>query len=120
MKRALGVVVLGLVLAGCSGGGSEVAPTTTTTVPPLKTIVTSDAPTPAVTEQAFIDTLNSYGLDTSDRAAAIKLATSICGGLGRGLQQSDVLAPMVDQGYTLAEATNFMNTSIVSYCPEQA
>ncbi|MBM4513143.1 DUF732 domain-containing protein [Rhodococcus hoagii] len=125
--RAIGATLAAaaavITMSAC-GGKSDEAPASTTT--PAATTSAAAAPaqlTSSQREQAFLQTLDSYKIDYgNDADAAVGMAQSICSGLGRGLSQADLLPALMEEGpgYTRTQATNFINTSIVAYCEDEA
>lgn len=110
-----------LMLAGCSGD-PEPGPGTTP-VPAVAAPTTTDRPdlTDEQTDTVFLRVLDSYGIDYgNDDAAAIRMAASICDGFDRGLARADMLPGLQEAGagYSAVDATNFMDTAIVAYCPQ--
>ncbi|MBM4708181.1 DUF732 domain-containing protein [Rhodococcus hoagii] len=125
--RAIGVTLAAAaVLIGvsaCGSGSGEESPAPSTPVATTTAAATSAQLTSSQREQAFLQTLDSYKIDYgNDTDAAVGMAQSICSGLGRGLSQTDLLPALMEEGpgYTRTQATNFINTSIVAYCEDEA
>ncbi|MBM4518336.1 DUF732 domain-containing protein [Rhodococcus hoagii] len=125
--RALGATLAAaaavITMSACSGK-SEEAPASTTTPAATTSAAASPAQlTSSQREQAFLQTLDSYKIDYgNDADAAVGMAQSICSGLGRGLSRTDLLPALMEEGpgYTRTQAANFINTSIVAYCEDEA
>ncbi|MGW2095793.1 DUF732 domain-containing protein [Promicromonospora sukumoe] len=133
IMRGVLTVAVAVTLSACGGGGSEPdsAPATTsaaTTTTSAATTTKAAAASPELTasqrDQVFIKVIDSYGIDYGgDPAAAIDLGHAICEGLGRGLSQTDLLPSLTGAdgpGYSLATATDFINSSIATYCDSEA
>lgn len=121
-----------LALAGCSSepAAEAAAPSATTTTAPSSTPARSSVSsrpdlTPEQTDATFLQVLDSYGVDygTDSGVAAIHLADTVCSGLDRGLRESDLMVILTDTeatNLTSTDAANFLNSSIVAYCPEHS
>lgn len=112
-------------LAACSSADEPTATAETTTAA-ATTTTTAGRPdlTPAQTDATFLQVLDSYSIDYGNDGGqgAIHLADTVCDGLGRGLRESDLMVILTDPtstNLTPVDAQNFLNTSIVAYCPEQ-
>ena len=70
------------------------------------------------TDTVFLQVLDSYGTDGG--AAAISMGHTICDGFDRGLSELDILPGLMEEGpgYSRAQASQFIETSIVAYCPQ--
>ncbi|QIP43968.1 hypothetical protein G9444_6725 (plasmid) [Rhodococcus erythropolis] len=135
MRRSLvavGVTVIAFALTACGSDSEPVAvETTTTSAQPTTTIAsntTTGRPdlTDAQTDKVFLQVLESYNInygasEAGGDAAAVNMGKTICDGLERGLSQTDILPALMDKGpgYNLTDATNYINTSIVAYCPDE-
>ncbi|NKW71227.1 DUF732 domain-containing protein [Rhodococcus hoagii] len=121
MTLAAAAVLIGV--SACGSGSGEESPAPSTPVATTTAAATSAQLTSSQREQAFLQTLDSYKIDYgNDTDAAVGMAQSICSGLGRGLSQTDLLPALMEEGpgYTRTQATNFINTSIVAYCEDEA
>jgi hypothetical protein len=109
MKRLL--IILALVGAGCSGGGSgtNAANPTTSAAP------TTTAPTPGL--PAFLAEVRKAGLGTKDMDAAdnqnaiIQFGNTICEGIVEVVQTSEA-KPTPEQSST------FVRAAVENLCPE--
>lgn len=125
--RAIGVTMAAaavmVAISACGSGSAEAPPTTPSPTATTKAAAAPAQLTSSQREQAFLQTLDSYKIDYgNDADAAVGMAQSICSGLGRGLSQTDLMPALMEEGpgYTRTQATNFINTSIVAYCEEEA
>lgn len=118
---AAAAVIVGV--SACGSGSGEESPAPSTPAATTTAAATSAQLTSSQRERAFLQTLDSYKIDYgNDADAAVGMAQSICSGLGRGLSQTDLLPALMEEGpgYTRTQATNFINTSIVAYCEDEA
>ncbi|NMM84274.1 hypothetical protein B2J88_07860 [Rhodococcus sp. SRB_17] len=133
LGAAITALAFGLVACGSSDSDTVATEENTSTHAVAATTTAtksaSERPelTDAQTDKVFLQVLESYDInygasEAGGDAAAIKVGKSICDGLGRGLSQTDILPNLMDKGpeYNLADATNFINTSIAAYCPDEA
>lgn len=118
------LVLSGLAAAGCSG--TEPAPPTAQAAPAASTTATipspSEAPVlaPEQRDSAFVNALNSKGLQVGDPETRTQVAQSICRSLDSGVTVP-ALAGQVQEalGGPTSENTGFIiGAATAIYCPE--
>ena len=121
---------LALALAACSSNEADPADTEATTSKPATSSVSGSTQeyegrpdlTDEQTDTVFLQVLDSYGIDygTDNGTAAIRMGHTICDGLDRGLSELDIQPGLMEEGpgYSRTQANQFIETSIVAYCPQ--
>jgi hypothetical protein len=115
---ALGITVGVLLRSGSTPNPSD-GPTMTVTAAPSTTATGAQPALGAASDDQFIATLRSAGIQVYDPQSAIKTARNACAQLARGIGYNDVVANIGNPA-TLSgvQAAIFVDDSELFYCPQ--